>query len=194
MTAAHLDDQIRADMVAQVQAMIDEAEKTGTRAAAWETIQQVLLDNKLAWRSQIPPEMVGVHPENRSRLGVGGSGAHFHGAQILSAGFSWRKASDATCLEAPPAPYDDEAKLANEKYAAVSGGAHPSSDIHAVPQRRRRAYECLPPGAQGQLPDAGHEPRGRQRSARLRCPLRQPPGAEGGGAERPALVHLALAM
>ena len=51
------------------------------------------------WRSQVPPEMVGVHPGNRCGLGVGGAESHQHGAQILSAGFSTRKAADATAIE-----------------------------------------------------------------------------------------------
>eukprot|EP00972_Heterocapsa_arctica_P082525 12159124-Heterocapsa_arctica.AAC.1 len=71
--------------------------------------------------------MVGVHPENRSRLGVGGSGAHHHGPQILKTGFSWAKVADAAAIEVPTdklAP--EEAPLVNNGIVSLSGGFIPS--------------------------------------------------------------------
>lgn len=69
--------------------------------------------------------MCGVHPLNRSRLGVGGSEAHHHGAQILSTGWSWRRASDATAIEAPPPGQNHEALASNESLVRLSGGLLP---------------------------------------------------------------------
>ena len=75
-------------IVKEVQNLIDRAASTGARVSAWDDIQAILLHQKLAWHVQIPPEFVGVHPSNRSKLGVGGSEARHHGARILRAGFS----------------------------------------------------------------------------------------------------------
>ena len=112
-------------LVAKVRSIIDEANRSGARVAAWEAVQQCLLENKVAWYNQIPPELCGVHPGNRSKLGVGGSEAHHHGAQILQAGFSWQKAADAAAVECPPPPYDEEARTSNEAFVALSDGLIP---------------------------------------------------------------------
>jgi len=112
-------------LIAKVQKCIDEADKTGARVSAWDTIQSILLEHKVAWRSQVQPEFVGIHPQNRSRLGVGGSEAHFHGQQVLTAGFSWRKAGDATAIEAPPPPFNEEALSVNSQLVSLSGGLIP---------------------------------------------------------------------
>ena len=88
-------------------------------------VQDILRDASLGCFSHVQPEFCGVHPQNRSRLGVSGSEAHHHGAQILRSGFSWRKAADATAFEVPPPPHDTEAKACNEQFAALSGGAIP---------------------------------------------------------------------
>ena len=113
------------DVVMKVKALLDEGSASGSRVAAWEQIQDALLKAGLGWTAQMPPDFVGVHPCNRSRLGVGGSEAHFHGAQILQAGFSWAKAADATAVEAPPYPHDMEAAAANDKFVSLSDGLIP---------------------------------------------------------------------
>jgi len=43
----------------------------------------------------------------------------------LQAGFSWQKASDATAVEAPPAPFNAESIAANDRYEQLSGGFIP---------------------------------------------------------------------
>ena len=75
------------DMVQEVQKLIDDGESSGAIVSAWEDIQKILLCHKVAWQSQIPPDFVGVHPCNRSKLGVGGSEAHNHGHEVLKMGF-----------------------------------------------------------------------------------------------------------
>ena len=112
-------------LVAQVQGILDTASKTGARVAAWDEVQGLLKQHKLAWSSQVAPEFVGIHPSNRSKLGVGGSEAHHHGAQILQAGFSWARAADAACFECPPGEKGAEAKSCNDRLVALSQGLIP---------------------------------------------------------------------
>lgn len=95
----------------------------GSVVSVWEEIVEVMLQAGVAWRAQIPPEFVGTHPQNRSKLGVGGSESHHHGYKVLQAGWSWRKCSDATCIEHDPA--DKEAVQDNEDFVALSGGYIP---------------------------------------------------------------------
>ena len=120
-----LDALYTADLVTNVQCIIDEALKSGTRVAAWDSIQEILKANRLAWPAQVAPDMVGVHPLNRSRMGIGHADAHTHGGQILKCGFSWAKAADAACVEAPPAPHDRDAKESNQRLIELSSGHIP---------------------------------------------------------------------
>jgi hypothetical protein len=111
------------NLVQEVQKVIDTANSTGARVAAWDNIQELLLQHKVAWVAQVPPDFCGVHPLNRSKLGVGGMESHTHGMQILQAGFSWKKAADATAVEAK---HDDkDAWDANERFVHLSGGFLP---------------------------------------------------------------------
>ena len=145
-------------LLEQVGKICDHAETTGARVAAWEEIQAIMLQHKIAWNAQVPPEFVGVHPSNRSGLGVSGADAHHHGGQILQAGFSWRKASDATAVECPPAPFDLKAVTENEKYSKLSngfipplsqlkllslGGAHTNAFLRAVKANCKSAVPKL---------------------------------------------------
>ena len=123
--AAVLDAVFTKGLLEQVHKLCDDAEATGARVAAWEAIQVIMLQHKIAWNAQVPPEFVGVHPLNRSGLGVSGADAHHHGGQILQAGFSWRKASDATAVECPPAPFHLQSVTENEKYSKLSNGLIP---------------------------------------------------------------------
>jgi len=146
------------DVVTKVQALLDEGIASGERVAAWEEIQGVLVTAKLGWTAQMPPDFVGVHPCNRSYLGVGGSEAHFHGSQVLQAGFSWAKAADATAVETPPHPLDQEAVEENDKFVNLSdglipplsqmklmsiGGGHTNTFLRAVKAGCRSAVESL---------------------------------------------------
>ena len=42
-------------LVAQVQGILDTASKTGARVAAWDEVQGLLKQHKLAWSSQVAP-------------------------------------------------------------------------------------------------------------------------------------------
>ena len=53
----------------KVDAVLQRSQASGERVAAWDQIVQLLTRAKLCWRSQVAPEFVGVHPENRSHLG-----------------------------------------------------------------------------------------------------------------------------
>ena len=86
-------------LVEQVQSLLNDAEVTGCKVAAWDQVQELLLGAALAWRARYPPNFVGVHYENRSKHGVVAADAHKHGEQIVIVGFSFRKAADATAVE-----------------------------------------------------------------------------------------------
>ena len=112
-------------LVASVQRAIDGTSK-GECVTAWEHIQQLLVQGKVACVGmQLPPDRVGVHPANRAHLGVGGTEAHVLGDKILTAGWSWRKSADATCVETPPSPWGDEAEKFNANLSRFSEGIIP---------------------------------------------------------------------
>ncbi len=111
------------NLVQEIQKKIDSASSTGARVPAWDQIQELMLQHKVAWVAQVPPDFCGVHPMNRSKLGVEGLESHTHGMQILQSGFSWKKAADAAAVEAK---HDDkEAWDANERIVHLSGGFIP---------------------------------------------------------------------
>ena len=70
---ASLDSRFTPALIAEVNAAIENGNKTGARVEAWERVAEKLKESGLMWRSQVPPEMVGVHPGNRCGLGVGGA-------------------------------------------------------------------------------------------------------------------------
>ena len=111
-----------AKVIADIQRLIDRAAKMGY-VAAWEAIRNCLSDAQLAWKQTLRCDYVGVHPMNRSGLGVGGSESHYHGADVLRAGWSWTKASDAAAFEADPA--DTEALQFNRLLVDMSKGLIP---------------------------------------------------------------------
>ena len=111
------------EVIVHVNALLKKGNDSGSVVSVWEEIQETLIKNGLAWRAQIPPEFVGVHPENRSKLGVGGSESHHHGWSILQAGWSKKKASDVACIETESS--DHAAQQANDSYAELSGGFIP---------------------------------------------------------------------
>jgi hypothetical protein len=145
------------DLVQEVQKKIDTADSTGARVAAWDQIQEVLLQHKAAWMAQVPPDFCGVHPMNRSKLGVGGLESHIHGMQILQAGFSWKKAADAAAVEAK---HDDkEAWEANERFVHLSGGFIPPLHQLKLLSVGGGTHQCLPAGGEGRLQVRGPEAR-----------------------------------
>ena len=96
-------------LIKDVSALIDHAGLTGQLTTGWETIQELLLAAGVAPIGQnVKGEFMGVSQYNRSKLGVGGSEAQVHGADILQEGYSHKKASDATAIEVPPPPHDEE--------------------------------------------------------------------------------------
>ena len=113
------------DVIQKVNDVLSRAASSGERVSGWEELKVVLKGAKLAWISQVAPDMVGVHPGNRSSLGVGASEAHHHGARIVQSGWSWSKASDVSALECPPPPYDRDAQQMNKLYVDMSEGGIP---------------------------------------------------------------------
>ena len=121
-----LPDEITEEIRKKVQDIIDTATKTLERTTAWEAIQLLLVEHKLALMgAQLPCDQVGVHPENRSRFGVGGTEAQKHGKDVLTEGFSWKKASDVACFGCPPPPLDAEHKAFNRAMCDQSQGIIP---------------------------------------------------------------------
>ena len=112
-------------LVSEVQGLIDKGEATGQQTGAWEAILAVLTTNKMVLKLQLPPEVVGVHPQNRSNLGVDCVAAQEHGDDILQAGYSSQKASDATCFECPPGDMAKDFEDFNENLLKESNGYLP---------------------------------------------------------------------
>ena len=120
-------------VIAKVANIIADAERSGERVAAWDAIKSVLLESTLGWIAQLPAPHCGVHPDNRSTQGVGGSEAHCHGRDILKAGFSWQRAADAVAVEMPPSgPRKDAAIRFNESLVRLSGGLIPPLEVLRV--------------------------------------------------------------
>ena len=121
--------EVTAELVMQVHNIISKTEATGTgRTPAFEEIQDIFRDVGLGFEGDCPCDWVGVHPANRSGAGVGGSEAQVHGLHLLSrAGFSLKKASDATAFQSPPAHTEHfrEAKAFNDKQCSLSDGLVP---------------------------------------------------------------------
>ena len=123
---APLPDEITEEIRKKVQDKIGTATQTPERTTAWEAIQLLLVEHKLALMgAQLPCDQVGVHPENRNRFGVGGTEAQKHGKDVLTEGFSWKKASDAACFDCPPPPLDAEHKAFNRAMCDQSQGIIP---------------------------------------------------------------------
>ena len=73
-----LSDKYTNKLIRDVQKLIDDAQRSGERVAAWDSISELLRGAGLLWDGQVPPDQVGVHPENRSSFGVGGAEAHHY--------------------------------------------------------------------------------------------------------------------
>ena len=107
------------------QRAIEDASSTGRIVAGWETVVQTLREYELAWDQQIMPKKVGIHPKNRSGNLVG-TKAHTLGLKIVKAGWSWVKASTATCVEVPTEGASLQTAIAkNLEVTLLSGGRIP---------------------------------------------------------------------
>ena len=125
------DPRFTAEVIAKVTEIIATAERTGARVAAWDEIKRELIAAKLGWHQQVEAPFCGVHPDNRSKHGVGGSESHCHGRDILKVGFSWQRAdADAVATEAPPTGLrKKEAERFNETMSRFSGGLIPLVNV-----------------------------------------------------------------
>ena len=54
--------------VAKVVSLIERSNETGEVIAAWEEIQELLLECKLAYKQKMPPEFCGIHGGNRTDI------------------------------------------------------------------------------------------------------------------------------
>ena len=134
------------EVIATVQALIDDGLAKDRRIQAWDEIKLVLLQHNLAWRSQEAPDWVGVHTSNRSKFGVDALKVHAHMAKIKKAGFSWSKCSDVVCIEVGAAATeiaaftDHIAQLSNGMLPMLSqppklanlGGGHTNFGLRAI--------------------------------------------------------------
>ena len=114
------------DVVRKVQLLLSDAEETGAKVAAWDAIIELLKAHNIAWTSRVKPGFVGVHPDNRSTKGISAAEVHKHGMDILTAGFSLRKAADATAIEADVwSDQWQQAQTFNDRLGQLSDGMLP---------------------------------------------------------------------
>ena len=152
------------DVVRKVQLLLSDAEETGAKVAAWDAIIELLKAHNIAWTSRVKPGFVGVHPDNRSTKGISAAEVHKHGMDILTAGFSLRKAADATAIEADAewsnhwqqanTFNDNLVKLADgmlpklEELKLLSiGSSHTNAFLRALSARAKTCVEKLQDGA-----------------------------------------------
>ena len=120
-------------LVEEVQSIIQKAGKQHVKA--FDAIVATLTSHGLAWKQQIVPKFVYLHPDNRSSFLVDPARVHKHGHEMVTAGFSPAKAADVLCVEMPPEshPACAEAKKANEElYVIADGLLPPVGDIKYV--------------------------------------------------------------
>ena len=120
-----LDPLFTPEIVAKVKALLQQGLSSGEKIGVWEQVRDECLNAGVAWDVHVPPEQPGVHPGNRSSLGVSGHDAQHLGFKILSVGWSWAKCADATAVQAPPTPLDKQVRLYNEELVALSDGLLP---------------------------------------------------------------------
>ena len=126
-----LDGKYTTEVVQKVNAILDKAGLTGEQVGAMENCKNILEAAGLVWRTQVSPDQVGVHPSNRSCVGVSGTEAHAHGQQILKVGFSWQKCSDVMAIEA--GRDNEHATMFNTQLVELSGGLIPPlSDLRLL--------------------------------------------------------------
>ena len=143
-------------LVKAVDQLLSSAEVQGNLVSTWEEVVELFFKHHLAWKAHVQPDFVGVHPGNRSKFGVAGADSHVHGDKICQNGFSWKKASDATAIEADS--QDIEEKQFNDELSALSdglipilamikilsvGGSHTNMFLRALKARSRTCVERL---------------------------------------------------
>ena len=94
-----------------------------------ETILQRLLEQNQAYKRQIYPAEVGIHPRNRDGGGVSWSHVHTLGSNLATLGFVWEECSHAVCVED-----DSQMTIAHftDKFLAA---AHPhlaKANVHRI--------------------------------------------------------------
>ena len=86
--------------------------KKGKQVSTWEEIVGELEKSGLAHTTSLPPSLVIVDLGSRNGVLVDPNAAHTLGAKIVRQGWSWKKASSATCAELPSDPADRAKVLA----------------------------------------------------------------------------------
>ena len=105
-----LDAMYTEDILTGVADLLKQANESGEKVSMLDAIKTKLEAACIGWYGHVQPDRAGVSPHNRSKLGVVGADSQFLGKEILDIGWSWRKCSDSSAFEIPPAPWDKEAK------------------------------------------------------------------------------------
>ena len=112
----------------EVDAMIKSANATGKLVAGWESCCDYLVKKGHAWHSPIHSGKVITFPGNRSGA-LASQKSHTLGSKIVDAGWSWKKAAAATCVQMPDDPDERQKALeVNEKMSRLSNGKIPMHD------------------------------------------------------------------
>ena len=108
--------------------MIKSANATGKLVAGWENCCDYLVKKGHAWHSPIHSGKVITFPGNRSGA-LASQKSHTLGCKIVNAGWSWKKAAAATCVQMPDDPVERQTALeVNEKMSRLSNGKIPMHD------------------------------------------------------------------
>ena len=81
-------------------ALIEEATRNRTKLVSLvDEIDAKFRESGYAYKMQLPPEMVGIHPGNRDGYGLHADSVQALGVDIVKAGFSWAATSHACGME-----------------------------------------------------------------------------------------------
>ena len=104
----------------QIEELIQLAKKgDGKLCTTVETILQRCLEQNQAYRAQIQPGHVGIHPRNRDGGGVSWPHCHKLGNDLVTLGFLWEECRHAVCVE------DDDKKTIAEFTANFVAASKP---------------------------------------------------------------------
>lgn len=112
-------------VIEELKSKLGEGTTVGGKVAIAEAVETILVKHRIAWHQRVPPDMAGIHPANRSKYGLGAHEVHQHGENILSVGFSFKKASDVVAFEMAPDPWGADAIASNERIVQLSEGKLP---------------------------------------------------------------------
>ena len=76
------------EVVKAVATLLKQGEDSGEKVGALEEVLRTCRAAGIVWDGHIVPEQVGVHTENTSKFGAGGTDAQHLGDRILVVGFS----------------------------------------------------------------------------------------------------------